>query len=599
VRRYTYDAYGRLRTSTSGRGVTTTFDYDDLDHLIAQSYSDGTPSVRFDYDTAGNQVRRTDSTGTTTLGYDPANKLTDRSTDDGNPTTDDSRLTQHYSYDQAERMVSFTDARGTISYRYTVLSWLDRVDYPDGSRSLFDYNSDGKRTDTWHGVSGNNADGMQYTADHHMLAPSGFALHLHSDLDNDNRLIGLRGTRASSDADSNRVSDLTYDYKDVSGKDTNRRQRVTDKLTGRTTRYDYRSARLTDATGGGTDYHYSYDSRGNLTTGIPGADGGTLSFNSANQLTNSGYRYDGTGNLTASPQLGTLEYNGSDQTTRITLPSTGLTDDNVVDFGYAGTDQNERTSVRTSVPSAAGPVNTTGRSFANGPLGVQAFTSTGAAGSGVTAGQAGTVTGNVDRDPTGGLLSLQLVTQATSSTGSPTTNAERLYYYFDGLGSVLGLIDSSGSERAHYGYDAFGNPLPGSDGIRGDRAGINPYRYAGGYTDPKTGLVKFGLRYYQPTLGRWTQQDSIERYTNLSQGNRYAYVADDPLNNTDPTGQDACSVGAVLTTVGLAGLIFVGTGGLGGVALLTGGEAVLATLAGTSLTGGLTVVCENSSGNGF
>lgn len=35
------------------------------------------------------------------------------------------------------------------------------------------------------------------------------------------------------------------------------------------------------------------------------------------------------------------------------------------------------------------------------------------------------------------------------------------------------------------------------------------WQYAGGYRDVNTGLYKFGERYYDPTLGRWTQQDPI------------------------------------------------------------------------------------------
>ncbi len=37
----------------------------------------------------------------------------------------------------------------------------------------------------------------------------------------------------------------------------------------------------------------------------------------------------------------------------------------------------------------------------------------------------------------------------------------------------------------------------------------NPYRYASGYLDTAAGLYQFGQRYYQPTLGRWTQQDTL------------------------------------------------------------------------------------------
>jgi len=62
-------------------------------------------------------------------------------------------------------------------------------------------------------------------------------------------------------------------------------------------------------------------------------------------------------------------------------------------------------------------------------------------------------------------------------------------------------------------------------------------QYEGGYFESSTGLVKFGTRYYNPNLGRWTQQDPVAG--NLSDPdslNRYLYVTDDPVNLLDPSG---------------------------------------------------------------
>ncbi len=36
----------------------------------------------------------------------------------------------------------------------------------------------------------------------------------------------------------------------------------------------------------------------------------------------------------------------------------------------------------------------------------------------------------------------------------------------------------------------------------------NPFKYAAGYLDT-SGYYQFGDRYYDPTLGRWTQQDPV------------------------------------------------------------------------------------------
>ncbi len=37
--------------------------------------------------------------------------------------------------------------------------------------------------------------------------------------------------------------------------------------------------------------------------------------------------------------------------------------------------------------------------------------------------------------------------------------------------------------------------------------------------------MKFGLRWYNPYLGSWTQQDTLDSPLDPSNGNRYAYAA--------------------------------------------------------------------------
>ncbi|WP_438817029.1 RHS repeat-associated core domain-containing protein [Streptomyces griseoflavus] len=107
--------------------------------------------------------------------------------------------------------------------------------------------------------------------------------------------------------------------------------------------------------------------------------------------------------------------------------------------------------------------------------------------------------------------------------------------------------------------------------------------------DP-TGLYKMGHRYYDPTLGRFTQPDPSGQETNA-----YLYAAGDPVNNTDPTGL-APSAGEI--TVVTLGVISVATG-VGG-ALATG-AVVAQVLGGISLTTGIaggvgSVACMFSDG---
>ncbi len=56
--------------------------------------------------------------------------------------------------------------------------------------------------------------------------------------------------------------------------------------------------------------------------------------------------------------------------------------------------------------------------------------------------------------------------------------------------------------------------------------------------DPESSLQYFGARYYDPTIGRFTQIDPLEGNTFDPQSlNRYAYSRNNPLRYIDPTGQ--------------------------------------------------------------
>ena len=120
---------------------------------------------------------------------------------------------------------------------------------------------------------------------------------------------------------------------------------------------------------------------------------------------------------------------------------------------------------------------------------------------------------------------------------SERTSAGNVYYYlFDGLGSIVGMTDSSGALVATYGYDAFGNLGGGTvqSGL------VNPWGYAGGYTDKTTGLIKYGICYYDARTGRWTQATPIGgSLQEANKANPYVYADNDPINKVDPSGKAA------------------------------------------------------------
>jgi RHS repeat-associated protein len=102
----------------------------------------------------------------------------------------------------------------------------------------------------------------------------------------------------------------------------------------------------------------------------------------------------------------------------------------------------------------------------------------------------------------------------------------------DHIGSVRLVVDiGTGQVAQRLDYDEFGNVLFDTN------PGFQPFGFAGGMYDPDTKLVHFGVREYDPEVGRWTAADPI-----LFAGgstNLYAYAFNDPVNYTDPDGRDA------------------------------------------------------------
>lgn len=114
-----------------------------------------------------------------------------------------------------------------------------------------------------------------------------------------------------------------------------------------------------------------------------------------------------------------------------------------------------------------------------------------------------------------------------------------LFNFLDRAGSVVAIANAAGVKQFHYAYLPFGDSHPSGTPISycqgttcGDASGTG-FGYVGYRYDYETGLYHTGARYYDPRLGRFLQMDPIGQAGGL---NLYAYVENDPLNLTDPTG---------------------------------------------------------------
>lgn len=123
----------------------------------------------------------------------------------------------------------------------------------------------------------------------------------------------------------------------------------------------------------------------------------------------------------------------------------------------------------------------------------------------------------------------------------------------DHLGSVREVWDSRGNIVQEMRYDAYGKVIYDSN------PGFQPFGFAGGLYDHKTGLVRFGARDYDGTTGRWLSKDP--GLFDGGDANLYGYAFNDPINFIDMEGEYAIAAPAV----GIGGGIGIGIGGAIGI----------------------------------
>ena len=219
-------------------------------------------------------------------------------------------------------------------------------------------------------------------------------------------------------------------------------------------------------------------------------------------------------------------YNGAQQMTGVTKGS------NTYTYTYAGASQNEILSQTT--PEGTYKL-TYGRTDAQGLPIIEQL-------------RKDNLTAYVEHDPvTGEPLMLR------------TSSGMQSLYVYDGTGNPAALITSASYVGFAYAYDPYGKPT-----LTEDSGGLGvsqtPYTFKVGLQDRATGWVKYGQRWYNPGIGRWTQMDTLDAPLDPANAHRYAYAANDPINNSDPLGLVSEDERNELIADGicLAGSVFLG-----------------------------------------
>jgi RHS repeat-associated protein len=123
----------------------------------------------------------------------------------------------------------------------------------------------------------------------------------------------------------------------------------------------------------------------------------------------------------------------------------------------------------------------------------------------------------------------------------------------DHLGSPRLVVDAAAPSIVVHKlrHDEFGRVEQDQVTPAGLTAGYRriPFGFAGGLYDPRTKLVRFGARDYDPRIGRWTSKDGLLVFGG---SNFYVYSSNDPVNTRDPTGRHPASLfRAGLVTCGI------------------------------------------------
>jgi RHS repeat-associated protein len=538
---YTHDAAGNVLTATDPLNRVTRYQYDALSRLTSRTepVSD-TESITtsYGYDAQGNQTRFTDGRGNNfhttynslslpesviepaTAAHPVAADRTWSSSYDeaGNPTkmTAPGGIVRTRQYDALDRVTKETGTGPSIAGAertrvYDEINRVREINAPNG-RNVYEYN-DRSALLSATGPSGNAS--YVYDGDGRLTS--------RTDASGTSAFSYTKG-RVGSAVDGVTGVSMAFDY--------NAASEVTSLRygTSRTRTFDYdalgreKSDIITEAGATLSSLAYEYDNSDRLTrkvtTGLAGAGDNTYTYDDDNRLkswsvggTTTDYAWDASGNRVRNGAK-TAQY---DERNRI------LSDG---DYTYKHTPSGAQASRTSSGLEEKFSFDAFDRLI---EVGSTKYTYDGAdrvvargttpfsyAGFGIDPVADGAAT--YGRDASGSLLSIG-------------AGADKRLTVSDRHGDVIGGMAASGTGMADStAFDPFGKVTAGTGTQR-------QVGYQGDWTDPATGQVNMGARWYQPGTGGFASRDTVTGSGGPSiMQNRYAYGAGRPLDMIDPDG---------------------------------------------------------------
>lgn len=504
---YTYDDAGRLTQITgqapggAGTAPVTTYTYDvngnrltmiDPNGNATQTAGDGKTTYTYDRDNRPKTIAYSDTTPGVTFNYDPVGNRS--SMVDGSGTI-------NYVYDGLDRLTSATRGTNAFSYTYDPAGNVLTRTYPDSTQITYTYDEDNRLASV---ATGGNSTTYAYDAASNLTTtalPSGNGYTETRTYDRADRLTGVKNATPTTTL-SNFVSTL-----DPVGNPTQIDQTGATTSTSTYT-YDTNDRLTSVCFQAGTCpatsdpfIRWTYDKVGNRKTETrPNGVSTSYNYNALDQLTSAGsttYTYDQNGNE-KSGGTRTFTYDLANRLKTTTSGSTTTT------YMYDGDGARLQASTGTQASKKTNYLWDTNRDLPQLAL---------------------------ERDGNNALLR-----RYTYGTGriSMRSGTGDFYYHYDAIGSVRNVTSSTGVKQWTDVYEPFGAIRSETKDATG--APDNYMKFTGELADP-TGLYHLRAREYDPTAGKFLQQDPAATPVTQPYTGTYVYGADRPTVMADPTGE--------------------------------------------------------------